>query len=238
MLLENRRSVQLAMIRILIAEDSQLMRELLAHHLRSVVGFDLVGCAQNGREIVDMAALHRPDIILMDLDMPLLNGLQATEQILSRQSYIHVILLTSHTDLASIGRLAGTSECLNKNCSMGEITETIRRVHGTQKSKVQSVGASFAQQNQIDRLAMRAALSDREKLTLKSLMDTDLTIAQIATRLSAEVGAPVSVSAVKHAIERITNKFRMETKTRAALIKYVLESGSSSVQDEQLAQVS
>ena len=142
------------MIRILIAEDSQLMRELLAHHLRSVVGFDLLGCAVNGREIIDMAALHRPDIILMDLDMPILNGLQATEQILARQSYIHVILLTSHTDLASIGRLAGTSDCLNKNCSMSEIAETIRRVYGTQKSKTQQVGASFAQHNQIERLAV------------------------------------------------------------------------------------
>ena len=220
------------MIRILIAEDSQLMRELLAHHLSSVAGFELVGCAQNGREAIDMAALYRPDIILMDLDMPILNGLQATEQILARQCYIHVILLTSHTDLASIGRLAGTSECLNKNCSMCEISETIRRVYGTQKSKVQSVGAAFAQYNQIERLAVRSALSLREKQTLKCLMDTDLTIAQIATRLSSEISQQVSVSAVKHAIERITNKFRMETKTRAALIKYVLESGNSYSLDE------
>ena len=115
---------------------------------------------------------------------------------------------------------------------MGEITETIRRVYGTQKSTVQSVGASFAQHNQVERLAVRAALSEREKQTLISLMDTDLTIAQIATRLTAEVGSAVSVSAVKHAIERITNKFRMETKTRAALIKYVMESGSSCAESQ------
>lgn len=218
------------MIRVVVAEDAQLVRELLAHHVAREPDIHVAGLARNGREAVDLAESVHPDVILMDLEMPVLNGIQATERILARHCYIRILLLTAHHDLAAIGRLAGAYECLNKDCAPSEIVAAIRRVHGLRKTIATVPGASVIDEYSIERVAVRAGLTDRESRTLQYMMDTDLTMAQVSRALSAAYDRPVTVSAVKHTVERITNKLHVETRTRAALVKHVLEYGREGTQ--------
>jgi DNA-binding NarL/FixJ family response regulator len=83
-------------VRILIADDHELVRRGLATELTQIPGWVVVAEAANGREAVDLAAKHRPDVIVLDLTMPDLNGLEATRQILSAEPSARVLVLTAH----------------------------------------------------------------------------------------------------------------------------------------------
>jgi DNA-binding NarL/FixJ family response regulator len=83
-------------VRILIADDHELVRRGLATELTQIPGWVVVAEAANGREAVDLAAKHRPDVIVLDLTMPDLNGLEATRKILSAEPSARVLVLTAH----------------------------------------------------------------------------------------------------------------------------------------------
>ena len=83
-------------VRILIADDHELIRKGIASTLAEVPGWTVVGEACNGREAVEMAQNLRPDIVVLDMTMPELNGLEATRQILSTRTGERVLILTAH----------------------------------------------------------------------------------------------------------------------------------------------
>jgi NarL family two-component system response regulator LiaR len=207
-------------IRIMIADDTALLRMLLAAKLAQEPDFRVVGEAENGRDAVDMALRLRPDVVLMDLDMPVLNGSQATERILAQLPYTKVILITALEDLASVARLSGAVDSLGKSCTPDQLAAAIRRAH---TAAAIPVPESPDHQAAVERLARRSGLSDRERQVLELLVATDHTARQIAVELAANVGEPVTESAVKHTIERVMTKLRVEPRTRAALVKRVLE---------------
>lgn len=231
-------------IRLLIAEDSTLVRRLLAHQMERENGLKVVGEAADGREAVTLARSLRPDVVLMDLEMPGLNGVEATEKILSEQTGVCVILLTSHETLAPMGKLAGATEALHKGCTPQELTEAIRRAYrtrsfdglhaggsgGSSRHGVAGSQAADGSNNSgrgyhsyAERVAAGGRLTARERAVLEKSMDTELTTQQIATVLTRESGEEVTISAVKHTLERIMNKLQIEPRTRAALIRFVLE---------------
>ena len=209
---------------ILIADDTTLIRYLLAEQLNTVPDFNVVGTAEDGREAVDLALKLRPDVIVMDLDMPHLNGIFATERIISRYPHIRVILLTAHNQLGAIGKFSGAFECLNKSCTPQELIASIRRarVAGTE-TETETMERGAARQTALERVAQRANLTEREKRALEKIVTTEMTAEQIARALSLEMAQEVTISSVKHAIERAATKLRVEPRTRSALVKYVLE---------------
>ncbi len=83
-------------VRILIADDHELIRKGIASTLEEVPGWKVVGQANNGREAVELAQSLRPDIVVLDMTMPELNGLEATRQILSNRTGERVLILTAH----------------------------------------------------------------------------------------------------------------------------------------------
>ncbi|HLJ57912.1 MAG TPA: response regulator transcription factor [Chthonomonadaceae bacterium] len=210
-------------INILIADDTTLIRALLAHQLGLVPDFTVVGEAEDGRMAVEMALRLRPDVIVMDLDMPHLNGIQAVERILGQYPYVSVVLLTAHRGLAPIGRFSGVSECLDKNCTPDELVSAIRRARSARGQKKASQPDANSHHAAIALLATRAGLTERERAVFEKALDTDLTIDQIASVLSAKTKAKVTLSSVKHALDRAITKLRIEPRTRAALVKHVLE---------------
>ena len=114
-------------IRLLLADDHRMLREGLR---RSMVdeGFDVVGEADNGEEAVRLAAELDPDVILMDVSMPEMDGVEATRIIRSTGTATRVIMLTMHADsevLADAIR-AGASGYLVKDCSTDEVAEAVR----------------------------------------------------------------------------------------------------------------
>lgn len=114
-------------IRLLLADDHRMLREGLR---RSMVdqGFDVVGEADNGEEAVRLVAELKPDVVLMDVSMPELDGVEATRIICASDAPTRVIMLTMHADtevLADAIR-AGASGYLVKDCSTDEVADAVR----------------------------------------------------------------------------------------------------------------
>jgi DNA-binding NarL/FixJ family response regulator len=219
-------------IRVIIADDTALLRRLLGDRLNREPGISLVGEAGDGREAVELAARVRPHVAILDLDMPHLNGIQATERILSQNPGTKIILLTAHEQLASLGRLSGASACLDKTCSITEIADAIRHAASEAESPAtQSDSADDANAPHlsigVERLSLQASLSARERAVVEKMACTEMTASQIAHTLTKESGSPVTESAVKHALERALVKLGVEPRTRGGLIRRVFEAAST-----------
>ncbi len=117
-------------ITVLLAEDHAIVRQGLCALLNADGHFQMVGEARTGREAVEMARTLRPDIILMDIAMPVLNGLEATRQILAANPAAKVIVLSAHSGDEYIERMntAGVAGFLEKQTSAEILTKAIREV--------------------------------------------------------------------------------------------------------------
>jgi DNA-binding NarL/FixJ family response regulator len=118
-------------IQVLIAEDHMVVRQGLKALLEGEGDIKVVGEAENGRMAVEMAHKLRPEVILMDIAMPLLNGLEATRQILKAYPEIRIILLSAYKDDAYIEKATalGAVGYLIKQTSLDAIAKVIREVH-------------------------------------------------------------------------------------------------------------
>ena len=119
-------------IRVLIADDHSIMRQGLSGALNLEPDIVIVGEAVNGSKAVECARTLNPDVILMDLGMPEMGGVEATQKIHSEMPKIRVIGLSMFDEMenASIMIEAGAVAYLNKTCSFEELTSTIRRCMG------------------------------------------------------------------------------------------------------------
>jgi DNA-binding NarL/FixJ family response regulator len=117
-------------ITVLIAEDHAVVRQGLGALLRGDGHFRVVGEARTGREAVERAQALQPDVILMDIAMPELNGLEATRQILAADPAAKVLILSAHSDVEYVERAnaAGAAGFLEKQASAGILTKAIREV--------------------------------------------------------------------------------------------------------------
>jgi DNA-binding NarL/FixJ family response regulator len=120
----------MTVIRVVIADDHPIVREGLSALLSSVPGFDVVAHARTGREAVQEAVLHRPDVALLDLQMPELDGFGATRQIVRSAPDVAVLVLTMHADDDSVftAMRAGARGYLVKGAEQEEILGAIRAV--------------------------------------------------------------------------------------------------------------
>ena len=118
------------MIKTLLADDHTIVREGLRALLLADKTIEVVGEAHNGREAVEMAQALRPDVVVMDIAMPLLNGLEATRQILAKHPAIKILILSAHSDDAYIDRViaVGAVGFLVKQTSAQILATAIREV--------------------------------------------------------------------------------------------------------------
>ncbi len=121
-------------IRILLADDHKIIREGLCTLLEKEQGMEVVGHAENGRMTVKLAMKLSPHIVIMDITMPDLNGIEATRRILSDLPSIKVIALSMHADRRFVTRMleAGASGYLLKDCAFEELIGAIRAVSTNQ----------------------------------------------------------------------------------------------------------
>jgi DNA-binding NarL/FixJ family response regulator len=115
-------------IRVLLCDDHAVVRVGLRRLLDSADGVEVVGTASDGAEGVDAAARLRPDVVLMDLSMPNVDGVEATRRIAARVPGTPVVVLTSFADQARIRRAidAGASGYLLKDASPAELLHAVR----------------------------------------------------------------------------------------------------------------
>ena len=211
-------------IRLLLADDQQLMRQGLRLLLEMESGLQVVGEAGNGQEALDAYARLLPDVVLMDIRMPVLDGVAATQHMRQRWPDSKIIILTTFDDDANVFEAlrAGALGYLLKDVSSQELTQAIRTVNEggalIDPSIARKVLAEFS------RLApgssapgmgkpadpMTEALSERE-MEILHLVAQGLTNRQIAERLYLAEGT------VKNYISAIFQKLGVQDRTQAVL---------------------
>ena len=114
-------------IRIGIVDDNDLFRNILHSSLDLIPNLEVVAEAKNGAEAVSMVEFLHPDIVLMDVNMPVLNGIEATRIIRSKFSETKVIILTLYGDrsISDTAREAGACQFLNKYCGQEKLFQAI-----------------------------------------------------------------------------------------------------------------
>ncbi len=118
------------MIRILLADDHTILRQGLRSLISALPGMSVVGEAGNGREAVQMARELHPDVVIMDVSMPELNGIDATIQVRAADSSVRIIALSMYSDRRFVHQMfkAGASGYLLKDCAGEELARAIRTV--------------------------------------------------------------------------------------------------------------
>ncbi len=202
-----------APIRLLLADDHKMLREGLR---RSMVerGFDVVGEARDGAEAVELANSLRPDVILMDVSMPEIDGVEATRQIRERQSDVRIVMLTMHADqdvLADAIR-AGANGYLVKDCSTDEIASAIETVAGGETALSPRLAASMLAEvrRQEDQAEQTRVITKREEEVLQHIADGCST-PEVAERLY------ISQKTVKNHLASIYQKLDARDRTQAVL---------------------
>jgi DNA-binding NarL/FixJ family response regulator len=135
------------LIRILAVDDHPLLREGIAALVADQSDMSLVAEASNGREAIQQFRTHRPDVTLMDLQMPDMNGLDAMISIRSEFPEARIVILTTYTGDVQVLRAlkAGARAYLLKNMLHKELLETIRAVHAGRKSLSAEVSYQLAE---------------------------------------------------------------------------------------------
>ena len=175
-------------LRVVIADDHPIVREGLTALLSSVPGFEVVALAKTGRDAVQEVVRHRPDVALLDLQMPELDGFAATRQIARSAPDVAVLVLTMHDDDESVftAMRAGARGYLVKGAEQEEILGAIRAVAAGEAifgpAVAQRVLAFFSAAPPAPSDAF-PELTDRERRIL-DLLAAGLTNAEIGRRLS------------------------------------------------------
>jgi len=206
-------------VRILIVDDQRLMREGLHTLLELEPGLQIAGEAEDGLDALEKYAALQPDVVLMDIRMPRLDGVEATRRLRLRWPDARVIILTTFDDDAFVfdGLRAGALGYLLKDVSGEELAEAIRKVAGggalIEPSVARKVLAEFARLAEPARPAaeqLAEPLSEREKEILR-LMAQGANNRQIASQLFLAEGT------VKNYVSTILDKLSVQDRTQAAL---------------------
>ena len=172
-------------IRILIADDHGVVAEGLKSLAEAEPGIEVVGIVADGREAVKHARESKPDVVVMDMSMPELNGADATRAILQNDSACRVIVLSMYAEREYVRRAlkAGAMGYVVKRSAAKELVEAIRAVHAGQRYLSPRVADVVIEAGADDKDDLLAKLSMREREVLQLLAEGN-TGAEIAQRLS------------------------------------------------------
>jgi DNA-binding NarL/FixJ family response regulator len=213
-------------IRVLLADDHKIVRDGLRALIERHDGMQVVAEAETGREALILARKHNPNVVIMDISMPDLNGIDATRQILEEIPGVKVIALSMHSDRQFVDGMlrAGVSGYLLKDCAADELIQCIQIVLSGRVWLSPGITGlivnGYLQPTRCDILPTTPQLSDREREVLQLIAEGRST-REIADALH------ISVKTVESHRKNIMEKANLHTV--AELTKYAIRHGLTSV---------
>ena len=208
-------------IKIVIVEDHPLTRETLVYQLNKLEKFEVMASFENGKEALEFVKLKAPDVILTDIDMPVMDGIEATLEIKKINSKIKVIMLTNYQDKIRVleSFQSGANGYCVKNIKINELSKVIDIVleggiwtDSKIAGYIFDVLKSIEEKQKEEKLTLEDFnISEREKEVLKLIAD-GLTNEEIAEKLF------VSKNTVKNHVASIISKLSVKDRTQVAIV--------------------
>ncbi len=201
-------------IRVLLVDDHPLVLDGIRSRLEDDPEIAIVGEAGNGEEALDMARDRKPDIVLMDINMPVMNGIEAAEKFAETLPDIKLLMLTMHDSREYITKVlkAGAKGYILKDVSSSEMLIAIKAVY--QGKTYYSSGVTDILVNESSK--KEVPLTDREKTILQLLAEGNS---------NKHVARELDISVRTVETHRRNIKRKLEVKTSAGLVKYAIENG-------------
>jgi DNA-binding NarL/FixJ family response regulator len=202
------------MTNLLLADDHTMLREGLRKSLEAE-GLNVVGEAQDGGVAVEMALQLKPNVVLMDVSMPVIDGVEATRRIRESAPEVSVVMLTMHADSDVIRKAiaAGAVGYLVKDCTTEEIVRTVRQAADDDTALSQELAASLLKEAielESKQEKPESVITKREEEVLQLIADGAST-AEVADKLF------ISVKTVKNHLVSIYQKLETSDRTQAVL---------------------
>ncbi|HUV73260.1 MAG TPA: response regulator transcription factor [Anaerolineae bacterium] len=210
-------------ITVLLAEDHTIVRKGLRSLLESRADIKVVGEAENGREAIDRVEELRPDVVVMDIGMPGLNGLEATRRIKKRFGDVQVLILTVHTGEEYILQIlrAGASGYLVKQAAPAELISAIQAVHRGEAFLSPSISKKVLE-DYVQRAGATAQRDSFERLTDREREVLQLIAEAYSTR---EIAEQLHISIKTAETHRAHLMEKLSLHSTAELTRYAIRKG-------------
>lgn len=208
-------------VRILLVEDHKVMREGLRMILADETDMEVVGEANNGVEAISLAEQLRPDVVVMDVSMPELNGLKATEALGARLPHTKILILTRHGDAGYVKRLllAGATGYVLKQSAAEELVRGIRRIVAGQKYLDPAVTDQI-----IDTMSVGVG-SNKGAISPLSRREEDVLRFVALGFLSKEIAARLEISIKTVETHKTNAMIKTGLKNRIGIVRYAMLQG-------------
>jgi DNA-binding NarL/FixJ family response regulator len=201
----------------MLADDHEMVRQGLRVLLERE-GFEVVAEAPDGREAMKLCEIHRPEVAILDLAMPLLNGVDAAREIIKTNPRIKVILLTMHTEdhLILESLRAGVTGYVLKTKASGELVQSLRAVCRGEMFLTQSISRTIVQ-----------AFLQKDDLPEKAISDRERQVLQLVAegKTTKEIAALLGISVKTAESHRSNMMEKLDIHDTAGLVRYAVRKG-------------
>jgi DNA-binding NarL/FixJ family response regulator len=204
-------------VRVMLADDHEMVRQGLRVLLERE-GFEVVAEAPDGREAMKLCEIHRPEVAILDLAMPLLNGVDAAREIIKTNPRIKVVLLTMHTEdhLILESLRAGVTGYVLKTKASGELVQALRAVCRGEMFLTQSISRTIVQ-----------AFLQKDDLPEKPISDRERQVLQLVAegKTTKEIAALLGISVKTAESHRSNMMEKLDIHDTAGLVRYAVRKG-------------